>query len=1379
MNALQNKYDRLDKLGKSLLQVLAFQHETASYYRLADKARSFKLKRNDGRALTQTFVRELLDTWAKAGILTSKDGRPATVLMDRIVREGVFGEHSEQLLSLASKPQLSWLQRLEVLDFYVEFYTHKADAWNASRDEIPDASLPLLSPFCQRTYQQLTPELRSGYFSFVIPGWIAEGETDPAAMQAFRQLLDKETSLPVNLLPQLLEWALASGDRPLLERIGSQTGGKMRDVEGCLRLFSGDFREAFALLADTLSSRASARSLTKLGRLPSLVALLGAFIGDPSVSSEQALKATMSTLKSGRTPYVSAFTVAQQGLMFIRSPGKAGKLLSELGSLANSTLAKWTAGYMQSWLAVDEDVRVQINGLSESAKLFHSSGCLWLAAETYAAAGRSKLATADMLQPLVEQLHQQCKTASLMDCVQPQPAWSRTLQAIAMLGGQNTPRSAKGANAEPTDRLIFEIHHNRHDFQLDVFQQNRKGSEWSKGRKIALSRLYQDHAGPEFDFLTPEDRVLCQALRQSTERNSYGYAETHTYFENPAGLRAIVGHPRIFLPNHREQPLEIIERPISLVVRKLEDSRIELFLDPMPTNASEAQFEKTGPFQLSVSIFTNVHLTLQSMLGKALRVPESASAKVIETITQLASVVTIHSEIDMDRGKSSEPSDAPASGNVGGTPAKKVAGDPRPHVHLLPSGDGLRAEFYVQPFGATGPTCRPGEGGTTLFATIDGEATSAQRDLSLEVKQAQALIDQCETLPGHLTQAWSATFATPIEALELLLDLEPLTQSDSVTIHWPKGRSLRLAGLAQESMMRVRIARDRDWFAASGELKLDRERAIDLMQLFELVSASPGRFIKLGDGEFLALTNNLRKRIDELRMFGDGRAVKGKLRFAAVHAALLEDLGEIKVTTDAHWKNCLKRMREATEISLQIPETLQADLRPYQQEGLAWMQRLAAWGVGGCLADDMGLGKTIQAIAILLHRAADGPAIVVAPTSVIHNWNDELIRFAPTLQPRILAESPRAELLDSLGARDVLLCSYGLMQNEIKQLEKVAFNTLLLDEAQAIKNAATQRSKAAKRLSSNCRFLLTGTPMENHLGELWNLMDFINPGLLGSAESFQSRFAVPIERDGDRIARQGLKRLVAPFILRRTKAQVLAELPPRTEMTLRIEPSNEEAAFYEAVRLRAVEILSEADDGKPKTLKILAEIMRLRRACCHPKLVMPESTIASSKMEQVLQTIDELRSGNHRALVFSQFVDHLQLLREQLDERSIAYQYLDGSTPARTRKERVDAFQGGQGDVFLISLKAGGTGLNLTAADYVIHLDPWWNPAVEDQASDRAHRIGQKRPVTIYRMVLAGTIEEKILELHATKRDLAESLLEGTDRSGQLTTEELLRLIKP
>jgi SNF2 family DNA or RNA helicase len=382
------------------------------------------------------------------------------------------------------------------------------------------------------------------------------------------------------------------------------------------------------------------------------------------------------------------------------------------------------------------------------------------------------------------------------------------------------------------------------------------------------------------------------------------------------------------------------------------------------------------------------------------------------------------------------------------------------------------------------------------------------------------------------------------------------------------------------------------------------------------------------------------------------------------------------------------------------------------------------------------------------------------------------------LNPYVLADTDRKALLKSLGPSDVVLCSYGLLYSEAKAIEKITWNTLVLDEAQAIKNLATKRSQAAKQLSADFRLILTGTPMENHLGELWNLMDFLNPGLLGSAQRFQERIAIPIERDHCSSTRHHLKRLVTPFVLRRSKAQVLTELPARTEITLRIEPSAEESVFYEALRRTALEALADTTKGPSRHLQVLAEIMRLRRACCHPRLVAKDLKIGSSKLAQICETIEELRDGKHRALVFSQFVDHLALVRNELDERQISYQYLDGSTPAKQRQASVEAFQAGEGDVFLISLKAGGTGLNLTAADYVLHLDPWWNPAVEDQASDRAHRIGQQRPVTIYRMILAGTIEERILELHATKRDLAESLLEGTDQSGKLSTEELLKLIR-
>jgi SNF2 family DNA or RNA helicase len=316
-------------------------------------------------------------------------------------------------------------------------------------------------------------------------------------------------------------------------------------------------------------------------------------------------------------------------------------------------------------------------------------------------------------------------------------------------------------------------------------------------------------------------------------------------------------------------------------------------------------------------------------------------------------------------------------------------------------------------------------------------------------------------------------------------------------------------------------------------------------------------------------------------------------------------------------------------------------------------------------------------------------------------------------------------------------------------------------------------------LKAGFRLALTGTPIENDLDELWSLFSFVNPGLLGTREGFAKRFAIPIARDRDPQARAALRALVRPFLLRRTKAAVLSELPSRTEQTLLVEMGETERAFYEAMRLRAMEKLAAPESAGPgRKIRILAEITRLRRACCHPALIDPAAEVPSGKLEALLELVEELILNRHRALIFSQFTSHLALVRAALDIRGIVYEYLDGSTPANERERRVKAFQTGAMPLFLISLKAGGTGLNLTAADYVVHLDPWWNPAVEDQASDRAHRIGQERPVTIYRLIMQGSIEESILALHRDKRDLAADLLDGAEMSARLSEEALLALIK-
>ena len=467
------------------------------------------------------------------------------------------------------------------------------------------------------------------------------------------------------------------------------------------------------------------------------------------------------------------------------------------------------------------------------------------------------------------------------------------------------------------------------------------------------------------------------------------------------------------------------------------------------------------------------------------------------------------------------------------------------------------------------------------------------------------------------------------------------------------------------------------------------------------------------------------------------------------------------------------------DLNPQPPSTLQGDLRDYQREGFQWMMRLAHWGAGACLADDMGLGKTVQALALILSRAPQGPSLILAPTSVCINWLEECQRFAPTLNAYQFGVGDRQEMLDNAGPFDLIVCSYGLLQTEGERLAQKIWHTLVADEAQAIKNALTKRSKAAMALQADFKLITTGTPIENHLGELWNLFNFINPGLLGTLQKFNERYAQAIENQKDQGVQHRLRKLLRPFILRRLKNDVLTELPSRTEVTLHIELSPEERALYEALRRNAMQtMLSNTEQAGHKQLKVLAEIMKLRRACCHPRLVMEESTLSSSKLQAFEELVDELLDNRHKALVFSQFVGHLTLIRQLLDKKGIPYHYLDGSTSIPNRKKAVNLFQAGEGDLFLISLKAGGTGLNLTAADYVIHMDPWWNPAVEDQASDRAHRMGQKRPVTIYRLVAKDTIEDKIVELHKHKRDLANSLLEGGEVSGKMSVEDMMALIK-
>jgi superfamily II DNA or RNA helicase len=747
------------------------------------------------------------------------------------------------------------------------------------------------------------------------------------------------------------------------------------------------------------------------------------------------------------------------------------------------------------------------------------------------------------------------------------------------------------------------------------------------------------------------------------------------------------------------------------------------------------------------------------LVAKKWAVPVAAKAELEAALRVLAGHFQLHS--DADAGQA-------------------VPSDARLRAQLSPVGDGLQLRLLVQPFGSFGPAVVPGTGRPRLMTLHEGLSLSTERDLALEAQHLQQVQDALPELADS-GETHDATWLLE-DPEAALAALERLPQLPAVAaLDWPRGKPVRV--ITPATGLQVTVGSGADWFSVDGELRVDESRVLGLQRLMQLAFESKrGRFVALGDGEYLALTERLRQQLADLQAMS--QLDKGQLKLPGAAAAFLaETLDGSDTRGDKPWQRRIALLDEAAALQPEPPAALQAQLRSYQAEGYAWMVRLAHAGLGACLADDMGLGKTVQTLALLLNRAALGPALVIAPTSVCGNWAAEAERFAPSLRVQVYGEGDRAAVLSEAGPGDLVVASYALVQIDAEAFAARRWSSLVLDEAQALKNAATKRVKAIAILPADFRLALTGTPVENRLADLWSIMNLLNPGLLGSSGQFNDRFASAIERQRDDGARQRLRRLVSPFLLRRTKAQVLPDLPPRTEIIHRIEPGPEERSFLEALRRTALERVADiaastaAGAVGQAGFQVLAELTRLRRAACDPRLVAPELGFVGAKVQEFEQLALELVAGRHKALVFSQFTDFLALLGERLRGAGISYQYLDGSTPAAERGKRVAAFQRGEGELFLISLKAGGFGLNLTAADYVLIVDPWWNPAAEDQAMGRAHRIGQQRPVTVYRLVTAGSIEERIVELHRDKRHLADGILEGQDNAAPVRAEDLRALL--
>jgi superfamily II DNA or RNA helicase len=949
--------------------------------------------------------------------------------------------------------------------------------------------------------------------------------------------------------------------------------------------------------------------------------------------------------------------------------------------------------------------------------------------------------------------------------------------------------------APPEIRVVWKVDFERKDLangtttlSLDVVpceQKIGKNGRWTKGRRLALEALR-----PDDESLSDPDRRIAGRLLQASASSRYGYSPFGSYGgSSPLGpfdlLQELVGHSLVFWEDRPDVPVEVVRGQFGIVV---EESSAGWIVKPAfdgevrPLEGlwsqSGMQFEKPvwvdrAGDRVVVCPTAEPLVTLVAKLSSIGEpIPPAGQPALLEKLALLQAQLPIV---------------LPPSCSGG-----SEAADGRIVLRLTPeTGGTLHAEMMVRPV-AGGAVYPPGGGPASIPVLRDGKQFHFTRSLADERRRAGDVAEELRLamFPSPRPLVWQIPALD--DALDLLARLadQPI---DDLVVQWPEGGARSVSRTVQPAALRVQITSQRDWFGLDGSIDIDGQ-AVELAKILAAMKQG-NRYLELSPNQYVRLASTLRQSLEAIDD-ASYETKAGRREIDLTAAPLLSQLCDPGVELQAclEWEQSLRRLAESQDLTPDPPITLSAELRDYQLDGYRWLRRLAEWGMGGCLADDMGLGKTVQTLAALIDRAEEGPALVIAPTSVGFNWVRECERFAPTLRPILYRETDRAEALENLRGGDVLIVSYGLLLRDVEKLAEIEWGTLVLDEAQKIKNAVTKSAQAVRQIEAKWRLALTGTPLENHLGELWSIFRATCPGLLGSWDRFRERFAEPIERQKDPHQRRALSRLIRPFILRRTKSEVLEELPQRTEMIRTAEMTAAERQRYEAARLAALADLAGIGDnagigddehrsgkpaaGKDRRFEVLAALTRLRQLACHPKLVDADWPGGSAKLELFMEIVQELRESGHRALVFSQFVQHLSLIRGALDAAGITYQYLDGQTPPKERERRVDAFQRGAGELFLISLKAGGTGLNLTAADYVIHMDPWWNPAVEDQATDRAHRIGQTRPVTVYRLVAKDTIEEQILALHASKRTLVADLLAGTDQAGKLSTGELVALIR-
>ena len=889
----------------------------------------------------------------------------------------------------------------------------------------------------------------------------------------------------------------------------------------------------------------------------------------------------------------------------------------------------------------------------------------------------------------------------------------------------------------------------------------------SKWKKETFEQLYMDES------LTLEREIagmaLCSADYGSDLRIKLGRPRAHEL------LRLLARHSNVHLHTGKkadpdsDPALAIIVGDLTMrMERAADDTLVPRFLvgekpiDPSTFAGSKESTGLRGALHDTTITSVFVPLALRSWLttaqsvGAAMSFPPESMPRLLTATQPLVS-----------SGVAQLPRDA-LGVELNYEPA------PALRVEWQPAGAAVVDVFItVHP---RAPLVAPGKG-PVLFTFAEGEHRFfIERDLARELLVAEDARVRIEApvrwdhVRGH-TDGLEETLA-----LAEYLDRNPL----GLTIEVKVGKAPTVTAWA-DAARTLDVKKNGAWLAIGGALdvagiKLTLGDVLDAARLAQ-------RYVRAADGVFLELSKEAIEKLRPVAIASElGGAAKGEdARIHQAFGSVLADARALFASVNGVDLDEYVKRFEARDKRVRVPALDHGTLRHYQREGVAWMLRLATWAPGCILADDMGLGKTVQTAAVLKARAPLGPQLIIAPASVSSNWMCELARFMPSLKARWFNADPELPLA-SLGPNDVLVVSYGLLQRRSEAFEGNRFATVVVDEAQYVKNVSAQRTDAVRSIERDFTITLTGTPLENHLGELFSIVDLAFPGLLGSEVAFRERFRKPIEsaqRDEVRLAVLG--RLLTPFLLRRTRANVLDELPGREEITEYIDLSPDEQKRYLALRRACEQQFAKRKKGETAAqlkIALFAALTRLRQLACDVRLVDPTFEGPSSKITRAVELCVELAAEGNRALVFSQFTQFLGKLQPELEAAGLRVCYLAGETPTAKRRAIVDAFQRGEYDVFCVSLLAGGTGLNLTSASYVIHTDPWWNPAAEEQATSRAHRMGQTMPVTVYRLVARGTIEEAVLAMHASKKELASAVLEGKASAKAVTSTELLELLR-